>query len=358
MSAFMLRMVAVAGASLLAACAEGGESAAPGRDAVSFIVVGDTPYGPEDEAMLDDALPLIKASRTPFVIHLGDYKGGAAPCTDDHDAAFAGLIDALDPTPVFYTPGDNEWTDCDRNEDAGTGRPYSDLDRLDKIRTQFFSGPPAGLDDPDAAAALGYRRQDALVENATWVHDRVRFLTVHVVGTNNGRNWVVGDSLLRASEAVDQRDAANLDWIAAGFDAARRERARAVIVAMQGDPVQVARQAQGKPCGVDGAERVRADGKQVCDGFIALRRRLRDEAMTFDGPVLVMHGDTAPFTLNQDFLGDGAPNLWRFNAAGDAGVGRTGLPYGLRDVAMVTFDPSKKRPFSAFGLLTSETPKP
>ena len=357
MTVLWLRLLAAAGAVLLAACNDGIESAAPGRDALSFIVVGDAPYGPEDEAMLADALPLIKASRTPFVVHLGDYKGGKTACADHYDAAFAALIDDLRPTPVFYTPGDNEWTDCDRNPDQRTGRPYSDLDRLDKIRTLFFSGPPAALDEPGAAEAFGFRQQETLIENATWIHERVRFLTVHVVGTNNGRNWVVGDSLLRAREAVEARDAANLEWITAGFKAARQERARAVIIAMQGDPVQIWRQARGKPCDADGTQPVRADGEQVCDGFLALRRRLREEALAFDGPVLVMHGDTAPFSLNQDFLGETAPNLWRFNAAGDAGVGRTGLPYGLRDVAMVTFDPSKNKPFSAFGLLTGETPK-
>ena len=346
-----LRLIALAGAAFLSACGGGGEQPAAGADAFSFIVVGDTPYGPEDEAMLAEAVPLIKASRTPFVVHLGDYKGGSAPCTDDHDEAYAKLVEDLKPIPVFFTPGDNEWTDCDRNINEDTGRYYSDLDRLEKIRALFFSEP---LDAPEA---MQYRRQEALVENATWTHEGVRFATVHVVGTNNGRTWGVGDSLLRAAEAVAARDAANLDWIEQVFRAARGENARAVIIAMQADPVQVWKQSRGISCNSPDADPVKADGDQVCDGFFDLRVRLRNEAADFGGPVLVMHGDTAPFTLNQDFLGEGAPNLWRFNAAGDAGIGRTGLPYGLRDIAFVTVDPSARAPFSAVGLLTGKTPK-
>lgn len=200
---------------------------------------------------------------------------------------------------------------------------------------------------------MQYRRQEeGLIENATWTHQGVRFATLHVVGTNNGRNWVVGDSLLRANEAVTARDAANYDWLETIFKAARGEGARAVVVAMQADPVQVRPAVHDTPC-----DSVSAEGAPVCDGFFELRQRLRDEAQNFDGPVMVMHGDTHPFTMNQDMQGEDAPNLWRFNAAGDAGVGRTGHPYGLRDVAFVTIDSSAEEPFTAIGLITGEPTK-
>lgn len=343
-----MRFAAVAAFMFLAACGGAEDrNQALSEDAFGFVVIGDTPYGEEDAAMLADAIPMVKASRTPFVVHLGDYKGGSAPCTDDHDEAFAKLIEDLKPIPVFYTPGDNEWTDCDRNINEETGREYSDLDRLEKIRTMFFSALP------QTPEGMQYRRQqDGLIENATWTHSGVRFVTLHVVGTNNGRNWVVGDSLLRASEAVAKRDAANLEWLEASFRSARSEEARAVIIAIQADPVQVRKPNQGIPC-----EGVKPDGVEDCDGFVELRKFLRNEALDFDGPVLLMHGDTAPFTLNQDFLDESAPNLWRFNAAGDAGVGRTGQPYGTRDVAFVTVDPSAKEPFFAVGLLTGKPTK-
>ncbi len=253
---------------------------------------------------------------------------------------------SLAPRPVFYTPGDNEWTDCDRFVDEATGVRYSDLDRLARVRALFFAEPVA------APEALAYRRQEAQPENATWTHGNVRFLTLHVVGTNNGRDWVTGDPLERAREAVAARDAANLAWLADGFEAAAKDRSAAVIIAMQADMTDVKDKPEDEMC-----TDVASSDDHPCDAFVALRRALADNARGFAGPVLLIHGDTAPFTLNQKIAGEEAKNLWRLNAAGDAGVGRTGFPYGVRDATLVTFDPSVDKPFSARGLVTGKQPK-
>ncbi len=70
--------------------------------------------------------------------------------------------------------------------------------------------------------------------------------------------------------------------------------------------------------------------------------------------MLVIHGDTAPFTLDQTFSGDEAPTLWRLNAAGDAGFGVTGFAYGVRDLTLVSIDLKAPAPFSAKALLSSD----
>lgn len=99
------QLAAAVGFAALAACGgQDGRNGSNSDGAFSFVVIGDTPYDDEDAAMLAEAIPLVHASRTPFVIHLGDYKGGSAPCTDDHDEAFAKLIDDLKPIPVFLPP--------------------------------------------------------------------------------------------------------------------------------------------------------------------------------------------------------------------------------------------------------------
>jgi len=332
--------------AMLASCA-GVEEAetAPGANSFSFIVIGDTPYGDADEAMLAEALPIIREGAYPFIIHVGDFKGGGAPCTDALEERMENLIAALAPSPVFYTPGDNDWTDCDRFDDPETGAKTSDLDRLAGLRDRFFSAPLA------ANEALAARRQEAQPENAAWVHGGVHFATLHVVGTNNGRDWVAGDPLARAAAATDARDTANLAWLRDNFAAAKADGAHAVVIAMQADMTDIA----GKPEDVM-CEDVAANDKHPCDGFTDLRAAIRDEALDFGGPVLLIHGDTAPFTLGQSFAGEEAANLWRLNAAGDAGIGRTGQPYGTRDVALVTIDPSAEEPFSAQGLLTDKTP--
>jgi hypothetical protein len=330
--------------TLLTACAR--ETAAPEPGGFSFIVIGDAPYGPPDEVMLAEALPKIRAGAYPFIIHVGDFKGGGAPCTDALEGQLETLIAALAPTPVFYTPGDNDWTDCDRFKDPATGVRTSDLDRLAGLRARFFSAPLT------APAAFGARRQKTQPENAAWRYGGVQFATLHIVGTNNGRDWVVGDPLERAATAADARDDANLAWLAKTFAAAKTNGARAVVIAMQADMTDIKDKPKDVMC-----EDVAANADHPCDGFTDLRAAIRDAARAFNGPVLLIHGDTAPFTLGQSFAGEEAKNLWRLNAAGDAGVGRTGQAYGTRDVTIVTINPSADELFSAQGLLTDKTPK-
>lgn len=311
----------------------------------SFIVMGDTPYASADEDMLREAVPAIKDGGFPFAIHVGDYKGGGQQCLQKFDDRFAQLIADLAPVPLFYTPGDNEWTDCDRHTDPETGEKYSDLQRLSIVRQRFAEGEPAN------GESLVYRRQPALAENATWVFNDVRFLTLHVTGTNNGRDWVTVDALADADAEADRRDGANLAWLAEGFAAAGAENAKAMVIAFQADVTDIGDKPENVMC--DGA----ADSnRHPCDAFTDLRFAIRDAATAFKKPVLVIHGDTAPFTLNQAFAGEEAPNLWRLNAAGDAGTSRLGQRYGVRDVVSVTFNPEAGQPFAARGLLTSAMP--
>jgi hypothetical protein len=317
------------------------DNAPPPDGSLSFVVIGDTPYGAEDEEMLAAATARIRDGAYPFVIHIGDYKGGSAPCTTDLDDRFAALVESLKPAPVFYTPGDNEWTDCDRKDDPATRKPWSELGRLAQIRERFFA------DAPLMPKAFEHQRQQVQVENATWRHEGVRFATLHVVGTANGRAFAEGDPLDAVQAAVEAREAANAAWIAHVRDLAIGEEAHALVIAMQADPTDA-----GAPRPCDGV----ADEEMLCDAFIDLRKAIRDAAIAFGKPTLVIHGDTAPFTLNQDFAGDEAPALWRLNAAGDAGTGITGQFYGTRDVTVVMVNAKSAKPFAARGLVTGKTP--
>lgn len=334
--------MALCAASCTTAPLDGG--AAISKDAFAFFVIGDTPYSPEDEAMLAAALLKIKAAKPGFILHLGDFKGGKAPCDGEADDAFAALIEALAPAAVFYTPGDNEWTDCDRNNDPSTSAPYSELGRLDALRARFFSSPPAG------SVRFGWRNQEGAPENASWRDRNVRFATVHVTGTANGRGFVQGDPLDLAQAAVAAREAAARLWIDEAAQRAKSEQAQALIFAMQADPTETGKNTGARCEGV-------VENDYACDAFVDLRASLRAAAASFGGPTLVIHGDTEPFTLNRDWLDGEAPNLWRLNAAGDAGVGALGHPYGLRDVTRVTISPGAAVPFAARGLLSGAAPK-
>lgn len=318
-----------------------GATAAP----LTFVVIGDAPYGAEDEAMLEEAIPKIAELKPPFVIHVGDFKGGKQPCLREYDDRFARLLKDLAPIPVFYTPGDNEWTDCDRNIDPESGAKYSELARLDVLRRRFHSGPAAG------GKAFEAQRQAGQPENQTWFFDDVRFATLSVVGTDDGRSYVQGDPLDVAQAAVAARQAKNAEWLARAADLAKREDARALIFAMQADPTGAERKFRGKRCkGV-------YENVAPCDAFLDLRRQFAEAARAFGGPTLVIHGDTEAFTLNQEFLGASGAHLWRLNAAGDSGIGVTGLAYGIRDATKVTVTNDRSRPFAAEGLLTGRAPK-
>ena len=150
----------------------------PTDSGFSFIVIGDTPYGQEDEVMLDNAVPVIRNGDYPFVIHVGDIKGGGEVCTDALEERLENLITSLAPAPVFYTPGDNDWTDCDRFDDPSTGKKASELDRLDGLRARFFnSNTPA----TQQRIKLNAVNQKSLPENTAWRYGGVYFFTLHVV---------------------------------------------------------------------------------------------------------------------------------------------------------------------------------
>jgi hypothetical protein len=111
------------------------------REASSFAVLGDTPYGDEQRLQFPalvadvDADPDVEA-----VLHLGDIKSGGTTCSDERFADLRALFDTFD-DPFVLTPGDNDWTDCHR---ASNGA-YVPTERLDRLREVFFPEPGRAL---------------------------------------------------------------------------------------------------------------------------------------------------------------------------------------------------------------------
>ncbi|UDF02519.1 metallophosphoesterase [Asticcacaulis sp. AND118] len=321
----------------------------PQPDHVDFVVINDTPYDDTDRAMLAKAIPAVRDRNPPFILHVGDIQSGGEVCGPPDDA-FARLVSDLKPIPLFYTPGDNEWTDCDRKDDPATGRRFSELARLDILRKRFFAAPAV------TDAKWRYVQQRDMPENARFDYGRFVFVTVNLTATNNARDSVMGDDVSAAARAADQRDARNIDWLKAAFAHARQRGAAAVVIATQADMItEMKPDARFKPC-TDAV----VDNKRLCDGFLSVRSALIADARAFGKPVFLIHGDTAPFTLTQgDLPGSGttdkASNLWRLNTAGDAGAD-TDKSWGVRDVTAVSIDLRKAQPISAHGLLTGEIP--
>ena len=65
-----------------------------------------------------------------FTVHDGDLKAGSNSLCDNALYAQAlGYLNSLK-APAAFTPGDNDWTDCDRPSNGG----FSSLERLDYER--------------------------------------------------------------------------------------------------------------------------------------------------------------------------------------------------------------------------------
>lgn len=303
-----------------------------------FAVVGDLPYNDAQKTVLYRKITP-ELSAYPFVIHIGDYKaGGGAPCTDAVDDEHLQWMSAAS-APVFYTPGDNEWTDCDRKSNRPEVR---ELLRLQKLRTKFFT--PATVTPP---AAWRAEWQPVMPENASWVFNDVRFATIHLVGSNNGRDglepcWSANpsdcDTPADIAAAVAMRDKNNAAWIKSVFARARAETAEAIVLATQADVTDVGN-FFGKDCATS--------GQNDCDGFKDMRRLIAAEAAAFSKPVLLIHGDSSPFCWDKAFGGNAASNLWRLNAAGD---------YKVIDGVDMTVAPGAAAPFTAEGVVTKQKP--
>ena len=306
------------------------------QNAMRFIAIGDTPYSAEEEQHLQQEVAgAIKAAAPPFVVHHGDLQGGAESCSEDLLVARRDFFYNLLPGRVFYTPGDNEWTDCDR---SFLEAPVSELESLDLLRRVFFSAPM------DLPKSWQYARQANFPENARWMQDGVFFMTVHLVSTNNGRMDIQLDDIELALALVEARDQANRVWMKESFAVALKADAKAMVIVTQADVTSP--DAEG-PC--------TAVNRMHCDAFQNFRENLRRNARKFAErgkarrPVLLLHGDTNQFCMDKKFGGNQAPNLWRLNAWGDF--------KDPADATLVTVQPGNpQQPFAAETLLGHEAP--
>lgn len=280
---------------LLTACVPMARAAEP----FGFVALGDQPYG--HEARTGPAyrrlIELINAEGLPFAIHVGDLKDGLTDCTDELYARQYAYFQSYS-TALIYTPGDNDWTDCRRQ---GT----EPLERLAALRARFFS-TPASLGQRPLATE---RQSDALpaharyTENRRWWHGGVLFVTFHTVGPDDN------DEAEAPAERAERanRLAANMAWLQEGFALAQRQRAAAIVLATQADPLH-------RPDQPGGPARVRKPFRTLYDG--TLLPLVRSAGV----PVLLVHGDSHHFITDQPFMGiDGKrlANLWRLEVPGE-----------------------------------------
>jgi hypothetical protein len=319
-------------AALVAAGATAGVAAAGhdhGRDhgGYSIGLWGDLPYNDVQKTVgVPNLIADMNTQDLAFTVHDGDLKAGSGPCPDSLYTDAKAMFDSLR-APAMFTPGDNDWTDCDRN--AGT----NSLERLNFERKVLFSTP----------FSLGRHklRQEVqaapYVENRRWELGGVVYATLNVQGSCNNLCDVAPDP---AEEAA--RNAADIDWLKATFAEAKAHRAAAVMLIFQADP------------GWDLSDATRAptrDPKTLAetdtnpDGFQSFLSALRDQTIAFGKPVAAVHGDSHYFRIDkplQDATGRRVQNFTRVETFGDHQENNDNDVQWLR----VDVDPSTRGVFS------------
>jgi hypothetical protein len=265
-----------------------------------FAVFGDGPYYAEEYGRALRVIEAMNARPLQFVIHVGDIMWQR--CTDDAYRERRELIETIH-HPVIYTPGDNEWLDC---VDIAWN-PMDPLDRLGTLRSIFFA--PADRSLGEAPIALETQSADParaeFVENARWSHGGVSFVTIHVVGSRNGRRPFRGRAP-RHDEEVERRTQAAVDWLHDSFRAAVARDATAVVVAMHANPTYAPNEEEHAP-------------------YAPIENALVELAREFGKPVLVIHGDEHQYTVDRPFsdpmTGERISNLYRLETFGSPDIG-------------------------------------
>lgn len=267
------------------------------NDGFAVGLWGDLPYSTVQETVgVPNLLADMNAHKLRFSVHAGDLKQGSGSlCDDALYHRIAGFLNSLE-AAAMVTPGDNDWTDCDRPANGG----FNSRERLDRERqvffgTQFSLGQHAMRQDVQTEAlCLGMAGFVPCVENRRWSVGRVVFVTLNIPGSCNNRCDTAPD------EAEFQaRNAANIKWLRESFAFATQRRAAAVMVIAQANPGWDLSDPTRAPLR-DPRTLVQADANP--DGYKDFLLAFREQVIAFRRPVAYVHGDSHYFRIDKPFL--------------------------------------------------------
>lgn len=245
------------------------------EESFKFIALGDMPYKlPSDEVRYERLIATINKLNPSFSIFIGDTKSGSTPCSDEHNLKVKGYFNQYN-SPLIYSIGDNEWTDCHRPL-AGS---YEPQERLDALRNLFFSGNKSLGKKQITLTRQGdinpeYKKY---VENAYWVKNRILFVNLHIPGSNNNFER---DDLAKAE--YKERNQANLDWINHMFRLAKAKQYVAIVFTYQADMFYAPNQATN-----------------IDSGYRDTHQAFSNGAHDFRKPILLIHGDSHRLIIDQ-----------------------------------------------------------
>lgn len=307
---------------LAMACAVPALADDDGEDSYAIGLWGDLPYS--DVQALTGVPNLIadmNLQKLAFTVHDGDLKAGngtagsvtPTTCSDALYEQALGFFNALR-APAILTPGDNDWTDCDRPSNGG----FSSRERLDHERKVFFSTlfslgqRKLRMEVQTDPLCLGVNGAVPCVENRRWSYGGVTYVTLNVQGSCNNLCDTAPDPVEFAA-----RNGANIAWLRESFRFAAARQSAAVMIIAQANP------------GWDLTDGTRAplrDPKTLVetdtapDGYHDYLLALRDEVVAFRKPVAYVHGDSHYHRVDRPLLdaqGRRLENFTRVETFGD-----------------------------------------
>jgi hypothetical protein len=287
-----------------------GQSSQADDKSYEIGLLGDMPYGDYGRAHYPAVIADINATKLAFLGGDGDTKNGSESCyADPHPEDPANptpdraIADATHPDvyketlnrfgqfsgPVVYLPGDNEWTDCDRPSTAG-GLVSDSSDRLAYLRKLSYP-----TDQSLGQHTMTLTRQSATYpENVRWTKGPVTYIGLNIPGSDN--NFADGGKNGPAAEGQAEyaaRNAANLEWLRAGFQAAKAAQSKGIMIVIQADMW---------------------DPTATQTHYADTKKELFLQTAAFNGKVVLVNGDSHSFEMDKP-LTDYATT----NAAGLAG---------------------------------------
>jgi hypothetical protein len=330
---------------------------------------GDLPYSDvQAQTGVPNLIADMNDSEIAFSVQDGDLKAGNAivgsvtPTTCQSAvqpsiySQALGYFNSLD-EPAMFTPGDNDWTDCDRTTNGG----FNELERLQYERGFFFGTHRSlgkhtlKLEVQSTPLCLGTTSATGqptfpmpCVENRRWTFKDVTYATVNVQGScNNLCSSGAGDPAGDPAEYA-AREVADEQWLQDTFDEAKAKHSAGVMIIWQADPGFDTSGYQGAPKR-DPKTLVEADANP--DGFHDILSKLRTLTIAFEKPVVLVHGDSHYFMLDKPLLdsdGRRIENFTRVETFGDHAFGAAHPEWDTNDVhwVKVLVDPHSRDVFA------------
>jgi len=298
------------------------------RDADHYTVglFGDMPYGTLGLQQYPNVLDSLNASDIRFSIFDGDMKAGDGVCTDG-DLYLPRLADFNSlHKPLFWVPGDNDWTDCWRYSSPDDPAASDPIDRLNHER-QLFCSTPFSLGEhkyPLARQSYEGGQNSLYSENIRWKYGPVVYIGLNVQGSND--NYPSDSDSRGATEIARERaeevprKAADLAWLHESFDFAKSVHAAGVLIVIQADPHFTT-------------------NNSIFTDYI---NAWKAESLAFSGQVILVHGDSHYFVIDKPIdtdQGGVLANFTRVETFGSRNLHWVKATIDVRNPNVFSFEP-------------------